>query len=381
MDNHPKSQMRPFEEHDEATPDGKEGVSNKSDTVAQSSSQNTVLPVNSFSSPAAKQSADSKLEQSSSRWLSREDRDGPILEISARHKSPESRRLDGNVASEEVWDKRETNVGAFNAGQQSGEGVLSRGQGLRDEWITPLSSLKREKGRTKKSKQTLVDFTADFAEDQYVSWREEGDSSQPTMGQAQPSKADQVAKSRGPSEMQREKAQDTPKGQRQHLRPNTDNKQYKESLKKKAGQCGKRLVNDYFAVYFSEIRDSGRDLPLFLLLLCSGRSLMLKPSLKSSPQAIKVHIPDSKSLSRSVEACIPNSKSLSQNVKACIPKLKELILNCRSLNPNSKSLPQSVESSIPNSKSSLQRVKADISNSKSSSQIIETSILDSKSLT
>ncbi|GAB4825568.1 hypothetical protein Ancab_008442 [Ancistrocladus abbreviatus] len=118
--------------------------------------------------------AGSKPEQSSSRWLSREDREGPIREIYDRHKSPESRRHDGNEASAKEQDKRETNVGAFIAGQQSGDGVLSGGQGLRDEWVTPISSLKREKGRMKKSKRAPEVYTADFAEDQNVSWKEEG---------------------------------------------------------------------------------------------------------------------------------------------------------------------------------------------------------------
>ncbi|GAB4833653.1 hypothetical protein Ancab_031899 [Ancistrocladus abbreviatus] len=155
----------PNEEQDEAILDGKEGESNKLDAVAQSPSKNTATPVNSYSSPAEKHSTGSKPDQLSSRWSSREDREGPILEIYDRHKSPESRRYHGNETSSEARDKRENNISALIAGQQSGDGDLSEGQGLRDEWETPISSLKREKGRTNKSKRASEFHTVDFTED------------------------------------------------------------------------------------------------------------------------------------------------------------------------------------------------------------------------
>ncbi|GAB4854842.1 hypothetical protein Ancab_023426 [Ancistrocladus abbreviatus] len=88
-------------------------------------------------SMAEKQSTSSKPEQSSSRWSSREDREGPSLEICDGHKSPESMRHDGNEARAEEQDKQEINDDTLIAWQQSRDGDLFGGKGLRDEWETP----------------------------------------------------------------------------------------------------------------------------------------------------------------------------------------------------------------------------------------------------
>ncbi|GAB4825526.1 hypothetical protein Ancab_008400 [Ancistrocladus abbreviatus] len=76
----------------------------------------------------------------------------------------------------------------------------------------------------KKSKRAPEVYTADFAEDQ----------------NAYSSKADEVEESRGPSDIQRKKAQDTPKGMRQNSRPSIDDMQNKEYPKKKQGQPKKK---------------------------------------------------------------------------------------------------------------------------------------------
>ncbi|GAB4861506.1 hypothetical protein Ancab_036702 [Ancistrocladus abbreviatus] len=48
---------------------------------------------------------------------------------------------------------------------KSGDGDMFGGKGLRDEWETPISSLKREKGRKKKGKCASKSYPADFSED------------------------------------------------------------------------------------------------------------------------------------------------------------------------------------------------------------------------
>ncbi|GAB4861505.1 hypothetical protein Ancab_036701 [Ancistrocladus abbreviatus] len=68
-------------------------------------------------------------------------------------------------ARAEDRDKWETNDGTLIVSQQSGDGDMFGGKGLRDEWETPISSLKREKGRRKKGKCASKSYPADFSED------------------------------------------------------------------------------------------------------------------------------------------------------------------------------------------------------------------------
>ncbi|GAB4840332.1 hypothetical protein Ancab_021099 [Ancistrocladus abbreviatus] len=69
---------------------------------------------------------------------------------------------------------------------------------------------------------------------------EGGGNLQPIKEQAHLFKANKVDEIRGPSEMKRKEAQDTPKGEWENSRPNTGDMQNKKCNKKKQGQPRKK---------------------------------------------------------------------------------------------------------------------------------------------
>ncbi|GAB4833667.1 hypothetical protein Ancab_031912 [Ancistrocladus abbreviatus] len=129
------------------------------------------------------------------------------------HHLHDQRRYVGNEARAEERDKGANNVGALIAGQQSGDGDLHEGQRLRDEWETPISSLRREKGRMKKNKRAPELQTTVSVEDQNVGCVKEGGCFQPIMEQAHSSKADQLDANNSQSSPYSKKTQATLKGE------------------------------------------------------------------------------------------------------------------------------------------------------------------------
>ncbi|GAB4829645.1 hypothetical protein Ancab_019306, partial [Ancistrocladus abbreviatus] len=180
---------------------------------APSPYKHTTTPANSLPSSADHQSKGSRSDQISSRWAPRAESDGLNLEICVLHKSPASGRYVGNEARAEERDKGEKNGGALTDGQQREEGDLHGGQRMRNKWETPISLLRREKGRLKKTKRVPILHIVGSLEVPNMGCEKEGDRQQPIMKQAHTSKDDQVEGSNGPLSLHKKTTQEASKGE------------------------------------------------------------------------------------------------------------------------------------------------------------------------